>query len=266
MTAGLTIIVAFHQPCRLPEDPAYLPVLVGGSECDHACVRDNTGDHIAGKNPWYSELTALYWAWKNLDVEYLGLAHYRRYFATSPFLLNREQKWRGILTGKQAARILEQQPVILPRPRHYYIESKYSHFAHAHGKNALIAARQTIQDRFPGYLSAWDTTMASRSGHIFNMFIMRRDILDTYCAWFFEILFAAEDALRKTTAAMNPRIMGYLGERLLDVWLEVHKPPCAELPVVNTETLNWPSKVTAFLLRAIRRQREEKPENGLSAL
>lgn len=41
--------------------------------------RDNEGDNISGKNPDYCELTAQYWAWKNIDCDYYGFFHYRRY-------------------------------------------------------------------------------------------------------------------------------------------------------------------------------------------
>ena len=37
-------------------------------------------DNIDGRNPWYCELTGLYWLWKNSDAYYVGLEHYRRYF------------------------------------------------------------------------------------------------------------------------------------------------------------------------------------------
>jgi hypothetical protein len=266
-TTMFTCVVAFHRPVRLPDDPAYLPVLVGDSECSGKYIRDNTGKNITEKNPWYSELTALYWAWKNLDAEYLGLAHYRRYFALSSFHLSNERKWGGILSAEQAALILGKHSIILPRLRHYYITSKYNHFASAHGEAALIAARRVILERYPNYMPAWNTTMARSSGHIFNMFIMRRDILNAYCTWLFDVLFATEDALHKMSGGVAPRLMGYLGERLLDVWLELHKPPYVELPVINMERINWPSKIIAFLQRTLwgRRRRTEDEGDKVSA-
>ena len=42
--------------------------------------RDNTGINISEKNPTFNELTLIYWAWKNTNQDFIGFAHYRRYF------------------------------------------------------------------------------------------------------------------------------------------------------------------------------------------
>ncbi len=47
-------------------------------------IGDNTGDNISKLNTHYCELTAMYWAWKNMDKlnspYYIGFMHYRRLF------------------------------------------------------------------------------------------------------------------------------------------------------------------------------------------
>lgn len=78
---NIKILIAAHKPYWMPKDPVYLPLHVGAEgKPDLGYTKDNTGDNISAKNPNFCELTGLYWAWKNLDADYLGLVHYRRYF------------------------------------------------------------------------------------------------------------------------------------------------------------------------------------------
>ena len=78
----IRMIVATHKPYWMPEDPVYLPVQVGAAGRESlGFQRDDEGENISAKNPNYCELTGLYWAWKNLDADYIGLVHYRRYFS-----------------------------------------------------------------------------------------------------------------------------------------------------------------------------------------
>ena len=74
--SDLKIIIATHKRYQMPSDEIYLPVHVGRALNSvwigtplMEYIGDNTGDNISSKNRNYCELTALYWAWKNLDYE-----------------------------------------------------------------------------------------------------------------------------------------------------------------------------------------------------
>lgn len=81
----LKILVCTHKQSEYTrtEEP-FFPIQAGKAlhpDLDLGFTCDNTGDNISEKNDHYSELTVLYWGWKNIkDVEYIGLNHYRRYF------------------------------------------------------------------------------------------------------------------------------------------------------------------------------------------
>ena len=80
----IKILVAVHKPYWMPADDVYLPLHVGKSgKEDIGFAGDDTGENISHKNANYCELTGLYWAWKNLAADYIGLCHYRRYFTHS---------------------------------------------------------------------------------------------------------------------------------------------------------------------------------------
>ena len=79
---NIKIVIACHKKSNTPFDPVYLPVQVGATDSIvTGYQRDDEGDNISLKNSMYCELTGLYWAWKNLSCDYLGLVHYRRYFS-----------------------------------------------------------------------------------------------------------------------------------------------------------------------------------------
>ena len=67
----------------MPSSKIYMTLQVGASlsEADFVYQKDNAGNNISKKNKTFCELTGLYWAWKNLNADYVGLVHYRRYFA-----------------------------------------------------------------------------------------------------------------------------------------------------------------------------------------
>ena len=50
----------------------------------------------------------------------------------------------------------------------------------------------------------------------------------------------------------DARVFGFVGERLLDVYVTAQKVPFAEFPVRNLESQHWPRKILNFLRRKFR--------------
>lgn len=81
---NVKLLLCHHKESPYIKNECILPIQVGKANKDFTlsyCVGDDTGDNISEKNPFWCELTALYWAWKNLDADYYGLMHYRRFLS-----------------------------------------------------------------------------------------------------------------------------------------------------------------------------------------
>ncbi len=246
----LKVLVATHKKYWMPEDACYLPLHVGREgKNDLGYVGDNTGDNISNKNANYCELTGLYWAWKNLNCEYIGLCHYRRYFAKKEKVRDKKER---IMGAHDYESLLEKYDVILPTKRNYYIETVRSQYEHAHVKSDLDTVKQVIDELYPDYSNAFEVVMNRRRLHILNMFVMKKSLFDEYCKWLFTILFEVEKRVDISSYSVyEARIFGFLSERLFNVWLEKQQLNCKEVPVVFLEKQNWAKKITKFLIRKI---------------
>lgn len=244
----IKIIVATHKPYRMPEGEMYLPVHVGAQGKESiGFQRDDEGENISEKNLNYCELTGLYWAWKNLRADYIGLAHYRRHFAGRRLF---GDKWERVISQGELEEKLEEYDVLLPKPRDYWIESSYSHYAHAHHAIDLDTTREILEERYPEYLPAFDKVMGLSVGHRFNMFVMKRKYFDRWCTWLFDVLFELEGRLDISSySAYDARVFGFVAERLLDVWLITNKVRYKDMPYVFTEQQNWFKKGGDFIKR-----------------
>lgn len=218
----IKILIATHKKYWMPSDEVYMPIHVGREGKDNlGYVGDNTGENISIKNPNYCELTGLYWAWKNLDCEYIGLCHYRRYFAHKSKSSKLEDKKQAIFTRDDYERLLQQYDVILPKKRNYFIETVRSQYEHAHNKRDLDEIEKIIKMQYPSYIEAFEKVMNSRKLHIYNMFVMNKALFDEYCTWLFDILFTLEKRIDITNYdKYNARVFGFLSERLFNIWLE----------------------------------------------
>ena len=242
----IKIIVTTHKKYEMPEDNIYLPLHVGAQGKESiGFTGDNTGENISIKNHFWCELTGLYWAWKNLDYDYLGLVHYRRHFKGKT---KSNDKFERIIKRQELEELLKQSDIVLPTKRHYFIETLYSHYEHTHYIEDLQKTKKIIGKKYPEYINAFDRVMNRKSAHMFNMFIMKKDLVNNYCSFIFDILFELEKQI--DISAYNKyqkRVYGFISELLLDVWIENNKLKYTEIPVINMEKVNWLKKGSSFL-------------------
>ena len=256
MNKNVIIIIATHKEYKMPHDSMYLPVHVGaeGKDIELGYAKDNTGDNISGKNASYCELTGLYWAWKNLDSDFVGLVHYRRHFS-----LKRKSNnpFDNILTSNELIPLTSKYSVFVPKKRKYYIETLYSHYAHTHYSEHLDITKEIISERCPEYLESCKKIYNQTSGFMFNMMVMKKDLFSNYCKWLFDILFELENRIGdgvKDISFFQGRFYGRVSEIIFNVWLDyqiksgkIKSSEIKEIPCIYTEKIAWGRKIKAFL-------------------
>ena len=249
----IKIIVATHKDYPMPKDSIYMPLEVGvdvhGKKTNF--TEDNSGDNISGKNSGYSELTGLYWAWKNLKSSYAGLAHYRRHFATHGLIFSKpEKRLKKVLDVNDADDLLGKYDVILPKARNYYIENLYDHYVHTMYPEPLEITKEIIEKHYPEYMPEFEKLKTRKTAHMFNMLIAKKDIFDGYAEWLFDILFRLEKEVEKRGLKyddFHARFYGRISELLLDIYLNTNNISYTELPVFSVEPVNWLNKGSKFL-------------------
>lgn len=246
MSADIRILVACHKPSPVPESNIYLPVHVGKalSSYELGFQGDDEGENISAKNPNYCELTALYWAWKNLKgADIVGLCHYRRFFdfhhqcirflPDTSFPLSAFGDLDYSMDSKSIDDLLRGK-VIVPRTLAWNSTLR-QHYCGGHVSDDFRTLERIVRATQPGrYHDAFDRQLCE--GYRFrpyNMMIMCRQDFDAYCAWLFEVLFRVEEVVDVSHYSQyQRRIFGFMAERLLSVWLDAEQKQLVERPVI----------------------------------
>ena len=207
----IKIYVACHKPDECKNDEVFTPIHVGrsiskyGSAEMNNMIGDDIGDNISSKNPYYCELTAQYWIWKNVnDIEYVGLAHYRRYFKSS-------------YDNYNIAQIMKDCDIVLSR-RLYEKFSMYDKIEKETSSEDLMIFLYCIKKFSPEYYHSTCEVMRSNWHSPYNMFIMKKTEFDKYAAWQFDILGHAEELIKLSNYSRQKRVIGYLSELMFTIY------------------------------------------------
>lgn len=231
------MIVATHKQADMPTTSFYEPVFVGHAlnQKTTTYLADDSGENISHLNGSYCELTALYWAWKNLKyTDSIGLSHYRRYFVGEQEGPNGSQ----ILSEREASQLLESYDYIIAKPRNYFIETIDSHYRNGHVGSDLDVLRGVIASTSPEMLLSFDHVFDGKKLSLYNMFLTSFDEFSDYCEWLFGVLGQVSEKIDNDSRdPYQQRTFGFLGERLLNVWTH-HKASTrtiGTLKVINTD-------------------------------
>ncbi len=171
-------------------------------------ICDHTGEQISEKNRQYCELTALYWIWKNDRSDYVGFGHYRRHFE-----LDEEQLRK--LSRSDVDVVLTIPIMDIPDVETVYrrdhIGADWEVMLEAVGKLA------------PDYMDAVRAMGSGNFYYAYNMFLMRREILEDYCEWLFPILFYCEAHCGAKEDLYQNRYIGFLAEHLMSAYFVHHE-------------------------------------------
>ena len=86
------------------------------------------------------------------------------------------------------------------------------------------------------YLPAFDWYEQQTNSYVCNMLIMNKDLYDSYCEWLFGILFKLDNMIDYSKYDnYNSRMIGFVSERLQNVWIKKHNLRVKEYPIYFTE-------------------------------
>ena len=181
------------------------PIQVGAALTDKriADVTDDTGDNISARNRHYSETTALYWMWKNVAADYLGLCHYRRL-------------WKNLDAIADALQGGDYD-VVLPVPT-LCADSVMKDYMERYIPDVYPTMLDVLREMSPEYYEAsWEIY----GGDVFyacNMLIAKRETLDSLCGWMFPMVEEIENRVGDLPDAYQNRYAGFCAERLITLY------------------------------------------------
>lgn len=182
-----------------------IPIQAGAALTDIriADCTDYTGENISLKNANYSELTATYWAWKNLKCEYKGIFHYRRIIEMGQTEILRMQS--------------NHVDVVLPLPFVCYPDTR-GQYGRYIAENDIQVAFHILQDMEPRYFDVLRSILGDKYLYNYNILIARARVFDEYSQWLFPLLAAIEHYYTSRGISRRDRYLGYIGEILTAVY------------------------------------------------
>ncbi|WP_099350351.1 DUF4422 domain-containing protein [Erwinia amylovora] len=239
---NISIYTSHHKASAFLSSPVIKPIHVGKANSldEICCPGDDSGDSISLKNPFYCELTAHYWVWKNTDIsDYVGFMHYRRHFNFSDDQYKDEDVWGMVsrseidadyenefgLDEDSIKKCIGDADLLLPKKWSVKAAGNINNFEHYKVSDHLHIedyqnALDILTDKYPEYKKAVTLFNDAHNGYYTNMYVMKRDLFIEYSDWLFSILSDLEETLYfKNYSQQEKRVFGHISERLFNIFI-----------------------------------------------
>lgn len=234
---------------ELIDNPIYVPVRCGAAYDDKnpmGIAGDDTGDNISERRMSFCEFTVQYWAWKNVQADYYGLCHYRRYLSFAPERHKTDEYnmvYEPLLTpgGKKRYGLLNREAMESLMQGYDIVTSEYAavneiptpdgkketvrQLWEAHSgvffeKSSIDLLFELIDQLAPEYGKSAREYFAGGQHRGFNCFILCRELFDRLCQLQFPVMFEVERRL--DTAGYTQTMLrtpAFIGEMLYGIFL-----------------------------------------------
>jgi len=229
------VLMVTHKPEVMYESEFIKPILVNHKIlAPKHWLRDNEDINISHKNPNYCELTALYWAWKNLSDDYthVGLFHYRRMLAVKKDnIFFKKEKYKvypeyleKFYSDEVLLQKISQYKLLLPLPEKQNMTIA-KHYCCRHIPEDWDLLMQVLEEKMPKNFQNIKAYFTQTKRQFWaNMFVMERTLFNQYAAWLFEILFELENRLPISQHPYQARVFGFMAERLQNLYVNIICP------------------------------------------
>lgn len=264
------IYIATHKPYWLPSVTEYQPIHVGAANTNNRFVEtcDNIGTSISDKNRTYCELTGLYWIWKNDKTsETVGFCHYRRYFDFKhdkniflrQCIMDKDFKSHinNFISPVKVENYLKNADVVLPTKHELGCTIQEQYYS-VHSATDFKIMQDVVRELYPDYTETMNRVFNCKRMYPYNMFIMKKSLFDDYMGWVFSVLFEVEKRITIAEDPYQSRVIGFLAERLLNVYVYHHKLKIKEIPIVfideQSSRIKYEYKKKKYVIRDLFKQ------------
>lgn len=240
----IKLFISCHKEgIHIPDNKLLYPLQVGTTLAEKrfpGMMHDDEGQNISQKNRSYCELTGQYWVWKNVQADYYGFLHYRRYlnfsqqelpltyepfiFGEVVFTTNRARTLRTIqFNEKNMRKVITANdfiaPCAVPAPGGETVYEQYRGSVGHHIED-LDAVIEVLKRDYPDMWPAAQAYLKGKRIYCCNMFIMKNELFQQYSSWLFDIL-GKHEQMRDISnyEPVDMRVSGYLAERLCGIYI-----------------------------------------------